>query len=380
MALRQVACSVQNDGNFCQLDLRDEDFGGPLQRIETYRCSHPSGGDYGATVAGTPVAALAGADHLTPTSNRIFRHVFSVGLPHAPKITLEMRETFQEDGSCEGRVRDLDPDSETFGRVLIISVRPTRGNTYELHCAVTTKPTVRPTLVSSPLHAPVTELVPGLPDLSADVAALGGVDTSLDGNPLKGSIHWPDGAPASQRFFQRFVATLASAPFATWARNVQVYERFGDFRDKCVHPGTNLRGVSPQLASEYMMIRAYRIQLIFLGPLFDHHNMSSMAAAGESLFKMSAPLTIDPKPGVYAIFWLAYLLNIDIYQLGLDKVHSDYGGVPMVRSPGSRMENGATPIVDATRLNRAMAELAFAFYGNPDLPALRAIGQASTRT
>src|SRR5690349_14160771 len=102
MAVRQVACSVQNDGNFCQLDLRDEDFGGPLQRIETYRCSHPSGGDYGATVAGTPVAAL-------------------------------------------------------------------------------------------------------------------------------------------------------------------------------------------------------------LGPLFDHHNMSSIAAAGESLFKMSAPLTIDPKPGVYAIFWLAYL-------------------------------------------------------------------------
>ena len=66
--------------------------------------------------------------------------------------------------------------------------------------------------------------------------------------------------------------------------------------------------------------------------------------------------------GVYAVFLSAYALNIGIYQLGLDKVHSDYGGIPMNVAPGSRLETGAHPIVDATNLNRILALLASLFY------------------
>jgi hypothetical protein len=117
--------------------------------------------------------------------------------------------------------------------------------------------------------------------------------------------------------------------------------------------------------------------MVLLGPIFDHHHMSSAAATGRSILKMSTPLVLDPKPGVYAVFWLAYLLNVEMYQLSLDKVHSDYSGVPMRLAPGSRLESGATPVVDSTRLNRAVAELAFAFYGTPNLPALRAMWYAA---
>jgi hypothetical protein len=75
-----------------------------------------------------------------------------------------------------------------------------------------------------------------------------------------------------------------------------------------------------------------------------------------------ACLGFDPKPGVYSVFLSAFLLNIGIYKLGIDKAHSDYGGVPMKLSPGSRLETGISPIVDSTRLNRTLAELAVAFY------------------
>jgi len=49
----------------------------------------------------------------------------------------------------------------------------------------------------------------------------------------------------------------------------------------------------------------------------------------------------------------------------------------MKRAPGSRLENGASPLVDATRLNRTLAELAFAFYMSPAVPALRTLAAAS---
>lgn len=78
MAVEQIAGFVQNDGNFCQLDLQDRNFGGPLMRIETFRCSQPTG-KFGVTGAGTKVEDLAGIDHLSPESNRTFRHVFFCG-------------------------------------------------------------------------------------------------------------------------------------------------------------------------------------------------------------------------------------------------------------------------------------------------------------
>ena len=87
----------------------------------------------------------------------------------------------------------------------------------------------------------------------------------------------------------------------------------------------------------------------------------------------SMPLATDPKPGVYTPFLTAYISNVEIYQLGLDKVHSDYGGIPMRLQPGSRLENGAQPIIDSSRVNRTIAELSFAFYVNPNSSAMRAL-------
>ncbi len=76
----------------------------------------------------------------------------------------------------------------------------------------------------------------------------------------------------------------------------------------------------------------------------------------------ASPLSIDPKPGVYSVFLSAHIMNITAYQLGIDKVHSDYGGIPTKFAPGSRLETGISPIVDSMRANQTLAELAVAFY------------------
>jgi hypothetical protein len=47
--------------------------------------------------------------------------------------------------------------------------------------------------------------------------------------------------------------------------------------------------------------------------------------------------------------------------------------IPMALQPGSRLENGAAPILDATRLNRTLAEIAFAFYCVPHPSAVQAL-------
>ena len=146
----------------------------------------------------------------------------------------------------------------------------------------------------------------------------------------------------------------------------------GDFRDKCVHDGTNLTGPLPGLASEFVLIRAYRKSLMMLGRIADV-DMYKHTLGGISPMMASVPLTTDPKPGVYTPFLTAYISNVEVYQLGLDKVHSDYGGIPMKEAPGSRLETGATPIVDSTRLNRALAEVAFAYYTAPHPTAVKAL-------
>ena len=74
------------------------------------------------------------------------------------------------------------------------------------------------------------------------------------------------------------------------------------------------------------------------------------------------PLAADPKPGVYSPFLSAHILNIKMYQLGIDKVHSDYGNIPMSLAPGSRLETGIEPVVDATEANKTLAQLAVMFY------------------
>ncbi len=70
----------------------------------------------------------------------------------------------------------------------------------------------------------------------------------------------------------------------------------------------------------------------------------------------------NTRPGVYAIFVGAAINHIAIYKLGLDKVHSDYGGIPMRLAPGSRLEDGATPVADAWRCNQTLGEVADMLY------------------
>lgn len=146
----------------------------------------------------------------------------------------------------------------------------------------------------------------------------------------------------------------------------------GDFRDKCIHDGTNLTGPNKQLASEYVLIRAYRKSLITMGRIADPA-MYKHTLGGMSPLVAANPLTTDPKPGVYTPFLTAYVSNVEVYQLGLDKVHSDYGGIPMAMAPGSRLETGAIPAVDSTRLNRTLAEVAFAYYTSPNPAMLMAL-------
>ncbi|AFM20288.1 hypothetical protein Mycch_5653 (plasmid) [Mycolicibacterium chubuense NBB4] len=162
---------------------------------------------------------------------------------------------------------------------------------------------------------------------------------------------------------------LASQEYSRWQQNVVQYLRFGDFRDKAVHPGVNLTGPNPRLTSELMTVRSYRSSMIQLGRVFD----VDMTPKRNKLLDATAPIEVDSKPGVYAIFLSAYLANIDAYKLSLDKVHSDYSGVPLALMAGSRMENGIEPRVSADNANRALAELAFAFY-------IGETGQASIRT
>ena len=121
-------------------------------------------------------------------------------------------------------------------------------------------------------------------------------------------------------------------------------------------PGTNLTGQYKQLASEYLLVRAYRASLVALGRAFDQDMIPD---SDETVRRSSAkePLKCDPKPGVYAPFLSEYMLDNEIYQLGLDKVHSDYGGIPMNVEPGSSLETGIDPIFDSTRACTSSARM-----------------------
>lgn len=377
MAVQQIASSFQNDGNYCQLDLQDVSGVGPVMRIETFRCSQPEG-DYGVTKAGTSVASLAGADHLSANSNKVFRHVYSTGELPSPKITLEMREAFEEDGSFDIRVRDVDPESPTFGMTLISTAMPRPNNKYEVSYELRTpKPEIQRKELLSPLREKVTETISGLTDLSATPDEIGKLDDRLPGNPLTAVISWNGKKSDINATFAKFEKIFQTANFSIWAANISSYERMGDFRDKCVHDCTNLTGPNPKLASEFHLIRAYRASLITLGRVADPH-MYKHTKGGMSPLIAAMPISTDPKPGVYSVFISAYINNIGMYQLGIDKVHSDYGGIPMQLAPGSRLENATSPVVDSTRFNRALAELAFAYYIGPDLPALPALKAIET--
>ena len=115
------------------------------------------------------------------------------------------------------------------------------------------------------------------------------------------------------------------------------------------------------LAAESIFVRQYRAALVLLGRVTSP-DMVRGAAAPLSL----AEAQTNTRPGVYAIFVGAAINHIGIYKLGLDKVHSDYGGIPMKLAPGSRLEDNAVPVADAWRCNQTLGEIADSFYlSNP---------------
>ena len=185
---------------------------------------------------------------------------------------------------------------------------------------------------------------------------------------MTAEIQWNGPKSEINAAFSEFEKIIQVHPrYAKFKANIVFYLRMGDFRDKCIHDGTNLTGPFPALASEFVLIRAYRKSLMMLGRIADL-DMYKHTLGGMSPMMASLPLTTDPKPGVYTPFLTAYISNVEVYQLGLDKVHSDYGGIPMKLAPGSRLETGGTPIIDSTRLNRGVAEIAFAYYTVSVLP------------
>jgi hypothetical protein len=151
----------------------------------------------------------------------------------------------------------------------------------------------------------------------------------------------------------RSILSLISHPdFARFRSNLDSYEDFGDFGPRCIHPGTNLVG-NTRLAADSIFARQYRSGLVLIGRVASP-DMARGASAPMALSKSQT----NTRAGVYGNFVGAAINNIAIYKLGLDKVHSDYGGLPMKVVPGSRLENGSEPLADAWKYNQALGEVA----------------------
>jgi len=372
MGLGQTVISVCNDGNVSQLDVTDKILGGPYYRIEVYRCSQPSGG-FGVTASGSRVEYICGKDHLTPTSNRTFRYTFSLGdqssvLTDLPSV-LEGREEFNPDGmpngSWEVRLRDIDPLSASYGAILRAIVEPKGSHSYSLRYELRPPPEIPKTPILSPLSRPINLINPGLNDLGDDISTFPPPVTISEG-ALKASDPATDhrveiSKPSTHEFldgsFSQIQEVVRHPQFSRFLANLDAYEEFGDFGAKPTHPGTNLVGPNAKLAAESIFVRQYRAALVLLGRL-----TTPEMAQGASKPLSLAEWKTNTRPGVYAIFVGAAINHIAIYKLGLDKVHSDYGGIPMKLAPGSRLEDGAVPVADAWKCNQTLGEVADILY------------------
>jgi hypothetical protein len=371
MGMQQVALSVQNDGNVSQLDCADTTVGGVYYRIEVYRCSHPEG-KFGVTLSGSRAEDVCGADHLSKRSNQIFRYIFAVGDNTMHKgempIVLEGHEEFNPPGSPDGswrvRVRDLDPQSTTYGAFIEASVEPEANNgTYKLQYELRVFKDAKPVPFHSPLRRRITEINPSLPDLGAPSSSLpdpvGLKDKALHPNsnlPKAVSISLSMKTDEVDRSVEPFLSVISHPDFVRFRKNMDSYEDFGDFGPRSVHPGTNLIG-NVRLAADSIFARQYRSGLVLLGRVVS----PDMARGASQPLSLTRSQT-NTRPGVYGNFVGAAINNIGIYKLGLDKVHSDYAGIPMKIAPGSRLEDGSKPVADAWRCNQTLGEIAKALY------------------
>lgn len=269
-----------NDGNYSFIQYQNSSGTGPIERIDVFRASQPSGG-FGVAGSGTTVQALCSQDHLAPGSNKVFRALFSRGsdATSLPAL-LETREVMNPaglpDGSWEERLRDVDSTSPSYGSIMRIVASPNGDGSYNLVYEVRTPaPAPAPGLpssddpatpgipvvpIASPLTQPVSQQNTALVDLAVPVSQLPPIDPSMAGNPLNATVR-PDSTRAQiDSIFQKFTLGITSARFATWRNNFYIYESFGDVGLKATHPGTNLIGPAPSvsLISELLVFRAYR--------------------------------------------------------------------------------------------------------------------------
>lgn len=364
MAIQQVKQSFQNDGNFSLLELKDLDFDGITMRLETFRASHPAKGNFDRTAAKTTAEFLTGSDHLTKGSNQIFRYIFSIKDPKTGVfiVTLELREKFYEDGSWDVKMRDLDYRSPSYGTAVTCTINlckeAIKRGYYRLVYEVYNPEISSRFMIVSPLSNKITSLDKQFADISQANGRLGKlriahtIDLKIKTLPEE-----------TADLLEPLVKRLEDTMYSTFAQNVEVYLRFNNFRYKCVHTGENLIGDRPKPASEYMAVHPCRASMILFGRLFDKTmEKVNHLKPGISLWTEQAPLSYDVKPAGYLVFILAHILNIEIYQLSLDKLHSDYGGVPMKLKPGSKLENEAQPVKNAYLANLTLAEIAVAFY------------------
>lgn len=373
MSLNQAGISVCNDGNVSQIDVADQAPGGIYYRIEVYRASQPSGG-YGVTLSGSRVEDICGLDHLKPRSNHVFRYMFSLANTEAHKgdlpTVLEGREEFNPqgmpDGSWDVRIRDLDAESPTYGSILSVTATPTgKARSYDLQYTLRlADPDIKHVPVRSPLPRKLSDLNPDLADLSINLDQLAQpIELKNNSLTLKSTavpvLSLTDATKSDDvtKGMEDIVMAISHPQFKCFRDNLDAYEAFGDFGAKAVHPGTNLVGPNKALAAESIFVRQYRAALILLGRIT---SPDMIRGAHQPLSLAKA--TTNTRPGVYAIFVGAAINHIGIYKLGLDKVHSDYGGVPMKLAPGSRLENDATPIADAWRCNQTLGEIANTYY------------------
>jgi hypothetical protein len=375
MSLRQEGISVCNDGNVSQIDVADP--GGVYYRIEVYRASQPSGG-YGVTLSGSRVEDICGIEHLKPRSNQIFRYIFSLGTVDTHKgdfpVVLEGREEFNPagmpDGSWHVRIRDLDDKSPAYGSIISATVKPTgKARSYDIEYTLSlADPTIKHVPIRSPLPSKLSDINPDLADISINPYQLAQPIEVRNAELVPKSEHAHffslTDATTSEHITSSMhdVTTAISHPqFKRFRENLDAYEAFGDFGAKAVHPGTNLIGPNKALAAESIFVRQYRAALVLFGRITSP-DMERGAHQPLSLAKAAT----NTRPGVYAIFVGAAINNIGIYKLGLDKVHSDYGGIPMKLAPGSRLEDDAVPIADAWRCNQTLGEIANTYYlANP---------------
>lgn len=361
MVLRQTNASFQNDGNFSSLDLTDSRMEDRTMRLESLRASHPEKRSATLSAAGSSAYALCGADHCKPGSDQIFRHIFSVQdkKKKVMEVKLELREKYLEDGSWEVKIRDLQHGSLSYGSVLVCSVIPMKGRlegkyalTYELYHPETEMSY----MFTSPLDRLISSVSSTLPDLS-------------EGNGRQGILQMHQvvyidiNTPLEtiREFMEPVVTVLKEKKYHHFVQHVQLFMRFSSFQGRCLHAGEFLKGDFIQESAGVLRFFQSAACSILFGKLFQLLEGGN-TASGYSLWHEEAPLSKPINEGIHHFLILAHVLNVEHYQLVLDKLYSDYSEIPMKMERGSQLENGISAKKSAYRANQTLARIALVFY------------------